>query len=131
MGTPLAQRGKPRGRGGIGARSAYRRVLRRRSGDDRRYLSCRASDQRETVRRARPFRLSGRGADLRQLHANRSLRGRTPAAPARRAEIMTPTPTLPLSGGGSPSGMRAALALSAGFLLLLIGGGARFAIGLT
>ena len=29
------------------------------------------------------------------------------------------------------TGTRAALALSAGFLLLLIGGGARFAIGLT
>lgn len=44
---------------------------------------------------------------------------------------MTPIPTLPLSGGGRPSGTRAALALAAGFLVLLIGGGARFAIGLT
>src|SRR6185503_10596919 len=117
MDTPLARRGKPRGRGGIGTRSAYRRVLPRRSGDGRRYLSCRASDQRETVRRSRPFRLSGRGADLRQLHANRGLRGRAPAAPARRPAFMT--------------GTRAALALSAGFLLLLIGGGARFAFGMT
>ena len=44
---------------------------------------------------------------------------------------MTPTPTLPVSGGGSLSGARAALALAAGFLVLLVGGGARFAIGLT
>src|SRR5436305_13568948 len=44
---------------------------------------------------------------------------------------MTPTPTFPLPGGGNPSGTRAALALAAGFLVLLIGGGARFAIGLT
>jgi predicted MFS family arabinose efflux permease len=44
---------------------------------------------------------------------------------------MTPTPTLPLPGGGGLSGARAALALAAGFLVLLVGGGARFAIGLT
>jgi predicted MFS family arabinose efflux permease len=44
---------------------------------------------------------------------------------------MTPTPALPLSGGGSPGGTRAALALAIGFLVLLVGGGARFAIGLT
>jgi MFS family permease len=43
---------------------------------------------------------------------------------------MTPTPTR-LSGGGGLSGTRAALALAAGFLVLLVGGGARFAIGLT
>jgi len=41
------------------------------------------------------------------------------------------TPTLSRSGGGSPSGIRAVLALAAGFLVLLVGGGARFAIGLT
>src|SRR5436305_7886949 len=44
---------------------------------------------------------------------------------------MTPTPTFPLPGGGNPSGTRAALALAAGCLVLRIGGGARFAIGLT
>ncbi len=43
---------------------------------------------------------------------------------------MTPTPTLPVSGGGRLSGARAALALAAGFLVLLVGGGARFVIGL-
>jgi len=36
-----------------------------------------------------------------------------------------------LSRGGSLTGARAALALAAGFLMLLVGGGARFAIGLT
>jgi predicted MFS family arabinose efflux permease len=44
---------------------------------------------------------------------------------------MIPTPTLPLSGGGNPRGTYAALALTIGFLVLLVGGGARFAIGLT
>src|SRR5205085_3489946 len=63
--------------------------------------------------------LSGRGPHLRQLHGDRSLRGRTSAAPARRAEIMT------------PGGRRAVIVLAVGFLVMLIGGGARFAIGLT
>jgi MFS family permease len=44
---------------------------------------------------------------------------------------MTPAPTLPPAGGGNPGGSRAALTLAIGFLVLMIGGGARFAIGLT
>jgi len=44
---------------------------------------------------------------------------------------MTPAQALPPSGGGSPGRTRAALILAACFLVLLVGGGARFAIGLT
>src|SRR3954466_15028090 len=80
-------------------------------------MSRRASDQRKAVRGPCAIGVPEGRAHLRELHAARSLRGRASAAPARRTESMT--------------GTRAALALAAGFLLLLVGGGARFAIGLT
>src|SRR6185436_5616950 len=99
-----------------GARSAYRQVLRRRPGDGRRPLPRCASHQREGAAGSRPFRLSKCGAHLRDLHGDGCLLIRTSAAPAGRARGAL---------------MRAAFALAAGFLVLFVGGGARFAIGLT
>src|SRR3989440_6144322 len=117
MGAPLARRREPCRGGSLGARPAHRKILRRRPGHGCGHLPCGASDQRRAVRRARSSRLSGRRPHLRELHGDRGIRRRAPAAPARRAGFMTR--------------MRAALAVAAGFLVLLVGGGARFAIGLT
>src|ERR1051325_6645931 len=116
MDRPLGRPCERGGREDAGARRAHRQILRRRSGDGRGSVPCRASDQRQGAARPRPFRLSECRPHLCDLHGDGRVLIRAPAAPAGRA--------------GS-SLMRGALALAACFLILFVGGGARFAIGLT
>jgi len=72
------------------------------------------------------------------MHDRRGVAAEHPLRPARRAEIMTRTPTLPFQKGVH-AGLRRAVGSEFArrpgtrrcFLVLLVGGGARLAIGLT